>query len=219
MTKERPILFSGAMVRALLDGTKAQTRRIVKGASSVMLHHVGGVDVTAEEVRRRFRCPYGVVGDRLWVCETWCLAHDEWAHNEPPADGRPSSPEGEGVYYRATEPECETPEGRSPWRPSIHMPRWASRITLEVTDVRVQRLQDISEEDARAEGARRFDDIPDVSPYGTGPRWSMESPTSTAQCLGSPQMAFANLWNRINGEGAWDANPWVWAISFKRVQP
>lgn len=113
------------------------------------------------------------------------------------------------------------PHGGSPcrWRPSIHMPRWASRLTLEVTAVRVERLQAISEEDARAEGARRFDDLPSTHPYGQDARWSCVEPKSTEECLGSARMAFGNLWNSINGADSWASNPWVWVVTFKRVTP
>jgi hypothetical protein len=100
------------------------------------------------------------------------------------------------------------------------MPRWASRITLEVTGVRIERAQDISREDAIAEGAKRFDDIPPskLFPSGEQSRWSMEQPEDCGQCLGSPQTAFGNLWIKINGQESWDANPWVWVIEFKRIE-
>ena len=97
------------------------------------------------------------------------------------------------------------------------MPRLASRITLEVTGVRVQRLHAITEEDAQAEGARRFDGLPSTHPYGLDARWSMETPESTRECLGTARLAFGNLWNRLNGQGAWEANPWVWVVEFRKV--
>lgn len=209
---ERPILFNGAMVRAILDGSKTQTRRPVKVQPGDVLWGSNGLEwswlsntdggTPADFVR----CPFGVPGDRLWVRETWAP--------DPRAPGVPCV-----AVHRATDEVALNAALAAPdrWHPSIHMPRWASRITLEVTDVRVERVQDITEEDAQAEGARRFDSVHDTNPYGLGPRWSMETPTSTAQCMGTARMAFANLWERINGTGGWSANPWVWAISFRRV--
>jgi hypothetical protein len=110
-----------------------------------------------------------------------------------------------------------------PWKhkvlPSIHLPRGLSRFTLAVVDVRIERLQDITDSDAIAEGARCFDDIPDLHPYKQGSRWSMEAnpPPSTEHCLGSPRFAFANYYQRIHGEGAWDENGWVWVVSFLKL--
>lgn len=191
--RERPILFSGPMVRAILEGRKTQTRRLLKpqppedvGELVVDFYHPTIVVKDEEQPGERTfgvfsadgewaqKCPYGAPGDRLWVRETW---------REVQSDTSTS------LYYRADEEWHE----KAGWRPSIHMPRWASRITLEATDVRVQRLQDISEEDAKAEGA---DDIR----YRTA-----------KEC-------FSDLWDSIHGDGAWAANPWVWAITFKRVE-
>jgi hypothetical protein len=130
------------------------------------------------------RCPYGAPGDLLWVRETWA--------------GHAS-----GVDYAADFAAVSRPQA-GPWRPSIHMPRWASRITLRITDIRVERLQDISEDDARAEGAEPC----------TSTGWHGQNiVVMTAREL------FAELWNKINGPGAWNENPWVWAISFERVKP
>ena len=183
--KERPILFSAPMVRALLAGTKTQTRRIVKvpkrfeGFSSPA--HAG-VD---------FGCPYGAVGDRLWVRETWGLGFEDgeggysaipWTGADPQKDGK--------AFYRAD--FNDPPDApRRPWRPSIHMPRWASRITLEITGVRVERLRDISQSDAMDEGV------------------SVGSP-ATFQAVA----AFRDLWESINGEGSWNENPFVWVVCF-----
>jgi len=228
--KERPILFSAPMVRAILDGTKTQTRRVVtvpwrKSTRALpyepwFVEEDGKLLADCSEAAdshgngdyREFSscmpCPYGVPGDRLWVRETWNLGRplrnaegiidDEqiWSAPIPKQD-----PRGKRLFddwclgYAAD--GCE-----GKMRPSIYMPRWASRITLEVTDVRVQRLQDITEEDARAEG---------VAP--------------AAFCkAGRPNEhehveSFEWLWNSINGKRAgcaWDANPWVWAITFRR---
>ena len=187
--KERPILFSAPMVRALLDGTKTQTRRVVKptpewiGQSGVLSYR-GRVGLP------HALCPYGQLGDRLWVRETW--ARDD-------EDG--------GLCYRADigkggdadDWERNRLDGvpRFRWRPSIHMPRAASRITLEITGVRVERLQNISEADAVAEGVRNSLHMP-------GGRFANEN--------------FAHLWWAINGDGSWEANPWVWAVEFKRLE-
>jgi hypothetical protein len=205
--KERPILFSGPMVRALLAGTKTQTRRPVKTSlppsEYEIVYHPGNGhaletfgDPHADGFERRF-CPYGVPGDRLWVRETFAFtgcgpddrgAMDWGAHNIRGGDW-----EGERgcerwhVAYRASGDDPPAAGDHPGWRPSIHMPRWASRITLEITEMRVQRLQDISGDDANAEGVEHV-------------------------------AAFARLWNSINGPGAWDANPWVWALTFKRVE-
>jgi hypothetical protein len=110
------------------------------------------------------------------------------------------------------------------WTPAIHMPRWASRITLEITGIRVERLQAITEADAKAEGARLFPDIPVPTegrpPWAIdhAPRWSMFEPPSTDHCLWTAHSAFGNAWIQINGQPSWDSNPWVWALSFRRVR-
>jgi hypothetical protein len=147
-----------------------------------------------------YLCPYGEAGDRLWVRETW--ARDD-------EDGQMIYRADAGHNIDANVWEQGRMEGvpRCRWRPSIHMPRWASRITLEVTDVRVERLQDISEADALAEGIVRQHDggygLPDGSHYHHT----------------DPRISYWSLWDAINGQGATEANPWVWAVSFQRVQP
>jgi len=197
---ERPILFSGEMVRAILAGRKTQTRRVVRIQPRFDRAGVTGAvwvqdglgswcfPNAAPEVRQV--CPYGQPGDRLWVRETWCM-------NEPPS----------GALYRATDQysfvalaEARVKQGLDlKWTPSIFMPRWASRITLEITKVRVERLQQISHSDATAEGCR---------PY----------------CVAFdklPAQEYRDLWDKINlkrGFG-WDVNPWVWVIEFQRVAP
>lgn len=176
---DRPILFSAPMIRALLAGTKTQTRLAWR------VQPPPGVRIgwTPDS-----KTPYGQVGDRLWVRETWAVSH-ALDHLKPR-----EVPQGAGlVYYAATENL-----GGLLKRPSIFMPRWASRITLEITGVRVERLQAISEADARAEG---------VEPAATHNR-----PGAIATCFG----AYSVLWESINGPGSWDANPWVWCVSFKR---
>ena len=175
--KERPILFSGPMVRAILDGSKTQTRRVAKE-----FDEMPNLDGILQRFPRQNGCPHGAPGDRLWVRETW--AHER--------DGT-GCPDDTGVLYRATDPGWDDEGTGLRWRPSIFMPRIASRILLEITDVRVQRLQEISDEDARAEGYDRSHAFPR--------EW------------------FALLWERINGTGSWHANPWAWAITFQRLEP
>lgn len=188
--KERPILFSGPMVRAILDGSKTQTRRIFKGTTE----HKGPYNPAYMEAHQQANgwgsiCPYGTPGDRLWVRETWAVQH-EYDAAAPSEIGASAQ-----WHYAATEDL-----GGLRKRPSIFLPRRGSRILLEITDVRVQRLQEISEEDARAEGAigALNDSI--------GDNWCARE-------------AFAALWESINGTGSWDANPWVWAITFQRLEP
>ena len=189
------------------------------------------------------KCPFGQGGDRLWVRETFCLEHQVESDQPPPfTDGRPirwefagmeSDPEGADMWvqphYRATDPtpelDYEDSDGEPTvrWKPSLHMPRWASRITLEITEIRVERLQEITEEEAKAEGARKFINLPpdpSLYPYGNEPRWSMEDPRSTRECLGSARYAFANLWERLYAKKGlgWNDNPWVWVITFRRVE-
>lgn len=178
--KERPTLFSGPMVRAILEGRKTQTRRAVKfqwcGSGEALMHQA-----TFDPA---YKCPYGQPGDRLWVRETFrskqqCGETIDWT-------------------YRADCPALT--EYLFPWKPSIYMPRRASRITLEIMSVRGERLQDISEEDAKAEGCE----------------WSQWSfPNSTRP----GKSAYRALWESINGPGSWDQNPWVWVIEFKEVKP
>lgn len=212
--KERPIIFSGPMVRAILEGRKTQTRRIVNKklpsgwnlADGPRLYHPVVVNEDGEEEAGPevfgagfdgddgeeywIPCRYGGPGDRLWVRETWRQDYQGGAV----LGGRP--------IYKATCNEAEAQKAIvNPWRPSIHMPRWASRILLEITEVRVQRVQEISEKDAMAEGVQ-----PEHMRPARGP-W-----------LSGPAEAFASLWDSIHGPGAWERNDWVWAITFRRVE-
>lgn len=197
MTKERPILFSGAMVRAILDGRKTQTRRIVKD------RHIDAAPPVAFFQFLRDHCPYGQPGDRLWVRETWAQ----------PAALDP----GPTVYradYSASVPagfENVPPADAIAWKPSIHMPRAACRLVLEVTGLRVERLQDITYDDAIAEGMFDPGSIRDTYPP-TG-----ETGEQLGRRLKHPQRSFALLWEELNGAGAWDANPWVWVVEFRRI--
>jgi hypothetical protein len=178
--KERPILFSGPMILAILAGAKTKTRRVAKEFDGMP-----NLDVILKRFPRQNGCPYGVPGDRLWVRETFA-----WL-----ADGT-GCPDDAGVLYRATDPGWDDEETGLRWRPSIFMPRAASRILLEITDLRVERLQAISEADAKAEGA------------------PLEQPVMGPPCH---VLGFLNIWETINGAGSWDANPWVWVVSFRRL--
>jgi hypothetical protein len=200
--KERPILFSGPMVRAILDGSKTQTRRIVK-PSCVIIVDAGGYHwpfKTAGRFSHAIDCPFGRPGDRLWVRETFCMAGEHGSYDAAPADGRPRWPDSlptiHRCFYRATEQGVDFDHGEG-WKPSIHMPRWASRITLEIVSIRVERLHEITRGDCMAEGC----------PF---PNIARET---------SPQQWFADLWKTINTKPGktWDDNPWVWVIEFKRV--
>lgn len=200
------------MVRTLLAGSKTQTRRVVKpqplGGVPTLLQHLlelghqrWATDEPDEE--QVWKCPYGQPGDRLWVREAHALENryrNVWCS------------------YRADDARFIVPAPqlvdvvRPGWRPSIHMPRWASRISLEVTGVRIERLQDISTSDAWAEG------IPDAPPPGVyvervdeWVRWS------DGVMREDPKAAYRQLWDSINGPGAWDSNPFVWCVSFRRI--
>ncbi|WP_055134547.1 hypothetical protein [Pseudomonas mediterranea] len=210
--KERPILFSAPMVRAILDGRKTVTRRPVKGAGLKWLE-----DFTPEYVAdpANSLCPYGKPGDRLWVRETWVA--DAQVDAVPPRD----LSQGEPIRYPADGSIRQTgcsmiKPGRA--RPSIHMPRWASRILLEVTDVRVERLQDGAGEtsfESRyiAEGINRIHQ--GDGEYAFHPFKSEPGPGNWTD----PFDAWRELWVPINGSASWNANPWVWVVEFKRVQP
>ena len=210
---ERGMIFNGEMVRAILDGRKTQTRRIMKPqptpddyvcpyegprgghiwpsknhqyglhVEEMLQNGKGGWEGLASEA-----CHFGNIGDRIWVRETWAEA----------GAGAPDL-----LFYRANYPEHVPPhyENVPPaegirWTPSIHMPRWASRILLEITDVRVERLNSISEEDAKDEGA----------------------PTECCLIGDKHFLGFRSLWKSIYGDDGWQANPWVWVIEFKRIE-
>jgi len=240
---ERPILFSAAMVRAILDGHKTQTRRLVKpyrGNALVDLRHAedrpdiyssrrddpeswgyqfldDGAPATLADWAT-ILCPYGTPGDRLWVRETFAIESSVEGSSQqlPHTDGRPvqyaPDDDVEGIlpawrqpHYRATDPapdltcdrancaQCRDHDMGPHWQPSIHMPRWACRLVLEISDVRVERLQAISEADVVAEGV------------------STPGPFAVHH--------FRDVWASINGQASWDADPWVWVITFKRITP
>lgn len=188
---ERGMIFNAEMVRAILDGRKTQTRRIMKNQPAgdypetpALIRNVGtgfqwhGLYGESSI----FNCPLGSIGDRIWARETFCAVPD---HEEPAGCS--------ALLYAA---DGNGPYGK--WTPSIHMPRWASRLTLEITGVRVERLRDLSEDDAKSEG---------ITPPSGGvlPGWEY-------------RINFRDLWMDIYGTDNWEANPWVWVIKFKRVE-
>ncbi len=224
--KSRPILFSGSMVRALLDDTKTQTRRVGKIQSQdfvglkaeAVRHATLGYQIQATYDAYPGRgtarhaicaCPFGQPGDQLWVRETWYC--DDYRVSRGPylkpddLDVVEARECGTLVYAADGLAPYETEQPA--WRPSIHMPRWASRITLEVTGVRVERLQDISEADAIAEGVQCDSTIEYRS-----------AKTEDGKLLHSHAVdQYRALWESINGPGSWDLNPWVWVIEFRRL--
>lgn len=222
--KERPVIFNGEMVRAILDGRKTQTRRVIANVGHDNCLPLQKRTKTKDGIYTHVMdapiygiCPFGKIGDRIWVRETW---------SDVNLDGAPA------VAYRADDEVYDLMEDKSlldedgafnyqdsrvckyqfaawhsdlisgiegKWRPSIHMPRWASRITLEITAVRVERLNDISEEDARAEGL--------------APSQHIITPPEALYRVG-----FLKLWQSIYGAESWRANPWVWVIEFNPVE-
>lgn len=229
--KERPILFSGPMVKAILEGRKTQTRRVIKGLNvtgpnppnNFFDFHKGkkwvgavGAQYPGAPVTHSLKSPYGVPGDRLWVRETFMP--------DPPINGWPGDIEWNGC----DRPISGVPEQyRTPfdvifketwtgddlkWKPAIHMPRWASRIKLEIVKVRVERLQDITREDVRAEG------IPETWGNGAiGLRFPGLQPHEWDNMRWDEQ--WKKCWDSINAERGfdWAQNPWVWVLDFKRV--
>lgn len=236
--KERPILFSGPMVRAILEGHKTQTRRVIKNMPKrpYPIGIAGSIFQFDEKLNSwqwwaherdafwrprgdAIKCPYGQPGDRLWIRETFTIETnfnldpcDPPFKDERPVKWTESEDWGrywEQCHYRATEPEhqlvheddcrkCEDDGYCNSWSPSIHMPRWASRITLEITNVRVERIQDINELDTLAEGIHVQCSDEDMS---------------------EQLEAFEDLWDSINAKRGfgWDKNPWVWVIEFRRL--
>ena len=199
--RERPILFNGEMVRAILEGRKTVTRRVVKPQpdfkGSMVDPNTPFVTLGAG-LHARIGCPYGDPGDRLWVREAW--AADAQVDAIAPRDlsrGEPLLYPADGAVRQAGCSMIAPGKGR----PSIHMPRWASRIQLEITGVRVERLQAITEAQAEAEGVRACEH--ELDPDGNG---------YTATEL------FSILWSSINGVDSYNANPWVWVVEFKRVE-
>ncbi len=208
---ERPILFTAPMVRAILDGRKTQTRRVVK-PQPIYICPKGpaGLPVLSSQPnfadQNTIPCPYGMPGDRLWVRETWARDGE---------DGTLMFRADLGFGGDADDWERGRFEGvpRCRWRPSIHMPRWASRILLEVTGVRVERLWEISPPDAEAEGIVYEIRAPGMG-RGGRPGWGW----AENEYAGSAVHGYELLWNQIHGPGSWDANPWVWCVEFRRIE-
>lgn len=225
--KERGMIFNGEMVRAILDGRKTQTRRPVK----FPVHDKNlGCELAGNELAGELSAwnylnsAFGKPGDRIWVRETWgVVSHelDEDGRIRPWTPDRPAAaihemPFGNGYFsghaiYAADGDftwgdDDGYEDGRSCWKPSIHMPKAASRILLEITDVRVERLNAISQENAQAEGMEL-----------TGWRPTYSDPDSGGEVM-TPYDNFAELWSSIYGDESWKANPWVWVIEFKRVE-
>ncbi|HBK4618642.1 TPA: hypothetical protein LLS58_003891 [Klebsiella michiganensis] len=196
---ERGMIFNAEMVRAILDGRKTQTRRPIKWKQTrfteIGEREDGSKWPWSEDAEHAcdfwHPCPFGAVGDRIWVRETW-------------------NKYGGLLTYRADHDWIDDMRKETvctaKWVPSIHMPRWASRILLEITDVRVERLNSISQEDAQAEGLEL-----------TGWRPTYSDPDSGGEVM-TPYDNFAELWSSIYGDESWQANPWVWVIEFKRVE-
>ncbi|HBR7584781.1 TPA: hypothetical protein N3O51_002078 [Klebsiella pneumoniae] len=222
--KERGMIFNGEMVRAILDGRKTQTRRPIKWKQTrfteIGEREDGSKWPWSEDAEHAcdfwHPCPFGAVGDRIWVRETWATLGNEdgccidWEGNLCKGDERSAA-----RIYRASceqrpgdyglwsipddaywKPHTKEHKFEGAWRPSIHMPRWASRILLEITDVRVERLKSISDGDAIREGCSIAD-------------------MKSGDCVAD---VFARLWASIYGAESWNANPWVWVIEFKRVE-
>lgn len=199
--KTRPVLFSAPMVRAILNGTKTQTRRAVKD------RHIDAAPPACFFQWLRERCTYGQPGDRLWVRETWAYGVHALA----------AARDEDGPFVYAAD---GTDQGRlcDRWRPSIHMPREASRILLEITSVRVEPLQDISDSDIESEGTAQW--VKDGgSVRAPRPGFDGQHPDAAGLvCVKPNRVAFCSLWESINGHCAWDKNPLVWVIEFKRVE-
>jgi len=208
---EHPIIFSGEMVKAILAGRKTQTRRVVKPQPKGLDPSLAPTGAFMDESGTRpplwfingkwRKCPYGQPGDLLWVRETHHI--DQYPDGALDAHGNPGT-----VHYRAdTDVISQSWEGQ--WRPSIFMPRWASRITLEVVSVRVEQVQSISEDDAKDEGVE-----PIMHDTGGFEPWD-------APCPEVPNYAegFAALWDSINAKRgySWQSNPWVWVVEFRQT--
>ncbi|QDS15746.1 hypothetical protein [Xanthomonas arboricola] len=254
--RERPIRLKAHEVRAILSGAKSQTRHAVRPQPSIDASGNfcwNGINFGQDSAGRplsqslasqlpcsrtgRVHCPFGKIGNRLWVRETWQQVHPlQVAAGRYSHEGRAGIPGPPPVSYRTIyradgefppiymlggEPwpyRSLTPFERNGmqsfvddpwWNPSVHMPRWACRLVLEITDVRVDRLQAISDADATAEGIIEYDMGDRPAMYGTG------YPDSDPNADSSPRGAFQKLWQSTGGD--WDANPWVWVISFRRL--
>ncbi len=221
--KETPIIFSAPMVRAILDGTKSQTRRIITDESIIALRRDG----SPGRVTPRGR--YGKPGDRLWVRETWgvmegAICTDKTPHVVAGVGGTPKHHLGDvrilAKHRAGTENNAWGMYGPPKWHPSIHMPRTACRIALEITSVRIERLNEISASDAIAEGIEFRKNEPVIgSKHGvTVSGWKDYLSSAFLWRPELPVRSFESLWESINGKGSWATNPYVWAIEFRRVE-
>ena len=222
-----PILMTSGNAQKCFDGTKTQTRRIIKerppylyvepnNANGPTLHRLDPDSGLYEPAP----CPYGCVGDRLWVREAWAFPGEEALMYR-------GNPDDVALYEKWMAGENYP---KIKWTPSIHMPKWACRTVLEITEISVQQLQEITEEDAKAEGITRRDPFPDdwgrnLACSHCGQRKSQHVGTVHA-CFGGHGTCFNShsfrggfywLWESINGAGSWAVNPWVWVIGFKKV--
>lgn len=215
------MIFNGEMVRAILDGRKTQTRRIIKDCTvgrdpiskfiQIGKKFIGCYPEDVPELIGEC-CTYGVPGDRIWVRETFQGPLFDFEQMEAYQEDSSKFKKPEFCVYKADgkpAPEFFDADDNlhCGWRPSIHMPRWASRITLEITGVRVEQLKSISEEEARSEGVARLREG----------FWKHYQPGWTQHQL-SARGSFATLWDSIYGSGEWDRNPWVWVVEFNRIE-
>lgn len=216
--KSRPILMSAPMVRAILDGTKTQTRRSLKHQPIDILPMKGDaagrqwicLEQREPKVQGKVvRCRFGVPGDQLWVRETWQHVYEQ-------ADGQCFTEPREGARYKRHWIEYAATSTHPPpkWRPSIFMPRTACRIALEVIDVRVERLQAIRVADARAEGIQRIGGPTSCTPWRN---YGLKPGAPFAMNYSYEVSSYESLWESINGVGTWKTNPWVWVVEFRRI--
>ena len=231
--KELPILFSGPMVRATLEGRKTMTRRVVKPQPKYAEHpfQVSGDQSMnwyqsnpdyprhGNMMSYTWKCPYGQPGDRLWVRETWTTKDEIWDDDKAEAFMVNAAVDPSMLIYRADG------EVKRRWRPSIFMPRWASRINLEVVNVRVERLLEITTRDIIREGYP----VPKMPEISESEKEIIRNccaadlaiathPATQLLSITPPKEWFCNLWESINGPGSWEANPWVWVIEFRKIQ-
>jgi hypothetical protein len=198
--KEHPILFSTPMVKAILRGDKTQTRRVVKGKAAVLqLQDPYFIKYCADEVLGW--CPYGYPGHTLWVREKW----------------KPNTiPVGWPAHFYADNDTFTRPDEEK-WKPSIHMPRKFCRLELRITDVRIEQLHEITEEDAKAEGVERYI-YSGRSSYYAYKDYLNRIPQSEDDILNAVE-SFQSLWHKINGEESWNNNPFVWVVTFEKLNP
>lgn len=215
--KETPLPFRAGMVRGILEDRKDTTRRLVKPQPRVVHALYDDATISTNLLFRRkdqrIRCPYGKPGDRLWVKETYVLEETGREYEARRPSDRPWQETEDGAvlvpHYRATDPEphivpwdaIDGEDDRTRWKSSLFMPKWVARIWLEVVSVGVERLQSITDIDAMAEGA-------EIGAYYSG---ATRMPTTYRE-------AFEDLWNSIHGSGAWELNPWLWVIKFRRIK-